>query len=194
MRTNASLFAVLCSGALIAGLVASPSLRAAGVGALGTHYEGLAHHNTDTTTDAITLNWESVTPHPGGKFSATLQIQSSPLSFTGPGASVVKTPLTDVPITGKITAGGKVTFSGKVSMGSTSLTIKDGKGQLSSLGHYVLGTLTVQNKNFSETISGKYTFDIVTDILVRAEPSRRPAFWAFGGGGAVGLRTTTSCS
>jgi hypothetical protein len=154
----------------MAGVLAARSVPAAGVAALGSHHEGLAHHNSDTTTDAIVLNWENVTPHPGGKFSATLQIQSSPLSLKGAGANVVKTPVTDVPITGKITAGGKVTFSGKVSLGSTSLTIKDGKGQLSSLGHYVLGTLTVQNKNFSETISGKYTFDIVTDILARVEP------------------------
>jgi hypothetical protein len=144
---------------MLAGALASQSLHAAGVDSLKSLYAGHAHHNTEGDSENIQLNWTDVTPHGGGKFSATLQIQAAPIPTCG-AAPLIKIPLTEVPINGKVTAAGKVTFSGKVSTGSDSLTIKNGKGQLSALGRWILGTVTVQNKSFNETVSGKYTFEL----------------------------------
>lgn len=159
MSISSRAFRVLCVVALVAVVLAPQSLQAAGVDSLASLYAGHAHHNSSGDSENIQLNWTDVTAHGGGKFSATLQIQAAPIP-TCMATPLIKIPLTDVPINGKVTAAGKVTFSGKVSMGSDSLTIKDGKGQLSALGRWILGTVTVQNKSFNETVSGKYTFDL----------------------------------
>jgi hypothetical protein len=157
MSITHPVFRVFCAGVLAVGGLASPSALAAGT--LASNYQGRAHHNSSGGSENIVLQWIGVTPHANGKFAALLEIQN--LSETLSGArDPHDVPTTEVPINGKLTNTGKITFSGKISMGQDSLTIKDGKGQLSALGNWILGTLTVQNKNFNQTRSGKYTFDI----------------------------------
>lgn len=71
----------------------------------------------------------------------------------------------EVPIHGKVTPTGAVTFSGKTVGGSPTLKIKSGKAQLSATGLFFLGSLTYNAG--SSSLSGKYSFRFFSGSTLR---------------------------
>jgi hypothetical protein len=105
----------------------------AGIGQLGADYAGHSHSVISAANENLSLDMPITGTQANGKFTGKVG---------------------DLPISGKVTSKGKVTFSGKLTVGDITVRIKNGKGQLSATGAFLLGTLTIsgtltQNGNFT---------------------------------------------
>src|SRR5262249_39374110 len=86
---------------------------------LENSYEGAIQHRTSKDLESENPEIAFSDQQPNGTFNGLLG---------------------DIPIHGKVTTSGKMTFSGKLTVMSQSLTVKEGKGQLSATGKFILGS------------------------------------------------------
>lgn len=131
---------------LFAGLVAvSMSVgngsRAADISDLGEFYEGSTHHGTNADNEDTALDFDVQTREQNGKFTGI---------FSG------------IPVKGKVTSTGKVTFSGSLTITEGTISIKSGKGQLSATGRFIVGSFKVQTKP-NAPATGNWTFQAELD-------------------------------
>lgn len=117
---------------------AGSDLHTAARAPLHPSYDGLFHDNVNKALDAKSIPLTGLTMGSGGKFTATLA---------------------GVPITGKMTSKGKVTFSGKLTNGGDSIEYK-ATGQANFITNVIIGTMTVKGKGANAEQSGKGTFEL----------------------------------
>lgn len=129
---------VLVTATLIAA-VSVPAV-AADISDLGNLYGGAVHHTTNSSLENSPIEFD-VTDKQGANFKAELN---------------------GVPVTGKVTSSGKITFTGNISNSTGSVRIKKGKGQLSATGLFIVGSFQVQNNSLFLD-SGNYTFRFALD-------------------------------
>lgn len=136
---NGRLFAGLTlATALATTMLGSPSSQAVDADDLLDFYIGSAHHSTNSDADDVGASLDIQTRQiNGGKFTAIL--------------SEVVT------VSGKVSASGKITFSG--SSANNDLKIKQGKGQLSATGQFIVGSFKAQG-NSALYPAGSYTLTL----------------------------------
>lgn len=109
----------------------------ANINNLASSYTGFFHHNTEPTREDSPAEFTVTAHNPNGTFTGTSH---------------------GVPITGKVSSKGKVTFSGATGTGANTLKAK-GTLQLSATGATLLGTVTLVGKGTFAVNSGKGTVE-----------------------------------
>jgi hypothetical protein len=110
----------------------------ANINNLADGYSGHAHSGTQASLENPSLDFTITLKKPNGKFTGFL------------GA---------VPISGKVSTKGKVTFSGGETLGSDHHNVTNGLAQLSAQGNYLLGTFTITGTGVFASEAGKYSFE-----------------------------------
>lgn len=137
-KTFAPLLAV---GLLAATVVADGGSHAADIDDLQEGYIGSAFSNTDPNNESQSFNIDVTGKQANGKFTGLIGT---------------------IPISGKVTGTGKMTFSGGRSDEGAIVRIKNGKGQLSATGLFIVGSLKVQSNSPGVT-TGSFTFSLFVD-------------------------------
>jgi hypothetical protein len=116
----------------------SPIHVDANVGSLGASYSGAAHNKTNPQTENSPITFTVTETHSDGKFKGFLN---------------------DTPISGRVTSQGKITFSGSFTANGNTTKVKDGSGQLSATGLFILGQFKINFSQFPGD-SGSYLFEV----------------------------------
>jgi hypothetical protein len=133
MRTAISILALLLGPALL-----MPA-RAANINDLNNNYAGVVHHSTLPAFEEIEIEIEVTDTQPNGNFTAVI--------FA-------------VPVSGKVSSTGAITFSGKSPIDGGTVQFKKGVAQLSATGDYIVGSFQLKVENTKFFPSGKYTFHV----------------------------------
>jgi hypothetical protein len=91
---------------------------------------------------------------------------SNPATFIPGTGGKLTGVLGSFPLTGKITNTGKITFTVSGTYNGGSFKVKNGKGQLSADGNYILGTLTIQATGFLAAANGPHIFSFPSQNLL----------------------------
>jgi hypothetical protein len=123
--------------AVLVGLALLLPARAADINDLEDTYVGRVHHSSIASEedDGIAIGFDN--QQPNGTFTGNIGF---------------------IPISGKVTSAGVITFSGSANGKGGSVQIKKGTGQLSATGRFIVGSF--QYKGTGVDTPGKYTFHV----------------------------------
>jgi hypothetical protein len=130
----------IASMLLIATAVLLPA-RAANINDLQEEYSGWLHHSSSSGLENQEFYFEFTSTQPNGNFTGSLG--------------------GEIPISGKVTGSGVISFSGSRNDKGGLIQIKKGTGQLSATGRFIVGSFQYKGSGVSNP--GLYTFHVEED-------------------------------